>query len=80
MLGLGLDLSELKTAAASFDREVEEAMDEDEQLRTYVTKLEGRYDESAEAGEIPDPAEMVRDLEQFLRSEQRRRPGAGEGG
>ena len=79
LLDLNLDLSELRSAATNFDREVEEALDRDEQLRAYVTKLEGRYDELQEAGEIPDAAEMVRDLEQFLRSERRRRPD-GEGG
>ncbi len=75
LLGVELDLEELKTAAATFDEQVAQAVSRDDQLKTYVEKLEGQYDESTPAGEIPDPAEMVRDLEQFLRSEQRRRPG-----
>jgi proteasome assembly chaperone (PAC2) family protein len=75
LLGLTLDLEELKAAATNFDEQVTQAVAQDDQLKTYVEKLEGQYDESTPAGEIPDPADMVRDLEQFLRSEQRRRPG-----
>ena len=80
LLELPLDLSELAAAASSFDEEVEEALAKDEQLRSYVAKLEGHYDESFDADDIPNPAEVVRDLEQFLRSEQRRRPRDGDDG
>ena len=78
LLELPIDLSELSEAASTFDGEVEEALAKDDQLRSYVTKLEGRYDDAQEDPEILDPAEVVRDLEQFLRSEQRRRPGPGD--
>ena len=74
LLGLSLDLGELSTAARTFDEEVANALARDEQLSSYVKKLEDQYDESAAAGEIPDPAEVVKDLERFLRSE-RRQPG-----
>ena len=74
-LGLELDLSELKTAADTFDEEVLQAIARDDQLSAYVQKLEGQYDESTPVTEMPEPAEMVRDLEQFLRSQQRRRTG-----
>ena len=80
LLELPIDLSELSEAASTFDGEVEEALAKDDQLRSYVTKLEGRYDDALEDPEILDPAEVVRDLEQFLRSEQRRRPGPGDRG
>jgi proteasome assembly chaperone (PAC2) family protein len=75
LLGLSLDLSDLQTAANTFDEQVVNAVEKDDQLSAYVEKLEGQYDEAAPAAEIPDPAELVHDLEQFLRSEQRRRPG-----
>ncbi len=74
LLGLSLDLGELSTAARTFDEEVAEAVTRDEQLSSYVKKLEDQYDESTAAGEMPDPAEVVKDLERFLRSE-RRQPG-----
>ena len=74
-LDLPLELGELQTAAATFDEEVVKAVARDDQLSAYVLKLEGQYDESNPVAEMPDPTELVRDLEQFLRSEQRRRPG-----
>ena len=75
MLDLPLDLGELATAASTFDDEVEEAIAKDDQLQKYVRKLEDRYDESVAASEMPDPADVVQDLERFLRSEQRSNPG-----
>ena len=75
LLDLDLDLGELETAATTFDEQVVQAVARDEQLSAYVQKLEGQYDESSAAGEMPEPADMVRYLEQFLRSEQRRGPG-----
>jgi proteasome assembly chaperone (PAC2) family protein len=75
LLDLPLELGELRSAAATFDEEVEKAIAQDEQLSAYAKKLESSYDESAPPSGIPDPAELVRDLEQFLKSEQRRRPG-----
>lgn len=74
LLKLPLDLSEIKLAAATFDEEVAKAVAKDEQINSYVSKLEGQYDDAVGANEIPDPGEVVRDLEQFLRGEQRR-PG-----
>jgi len=74
LLNLPLDVSELYSAAGIFNEEVAKAVAEDEQISSYVTKLEGQYDEAVAAIEIPDPAELVRDLEQFLRGEQRRPP------
>ncbi len=76
LLDLNLDLEELRTAATTFDEEVVKAIAKDDQLAAYVRKLEGDYDESVGANEIPDPADVLRELEQFLKSEQRR----GEGG
>ena len=75
LLNLSLDLGELGSAAAAFDKQVADAIAKDEQISSYVTKLENQYDESAPVIEMPDPSEVVRDLEQFLRARQRRRPG-----
>ena len=74
LLNLPLDLAELKSAAGLFNDEVEKAVAKDEQISSYVTKLEGQYDEAVAAIEIPDPAELVRDLENFLRGTQRLPP------
>jgi hypothetical protein len=69
LLNLPVDLTELSGAADTFDREVARAVDQDDQLTEYIKKLEDRYDQSATSSEMPDPAEVVRELEQFLRSQ-----------
>ena len=75
LLDLPVNLGELRSAAEKFDGEVVQAIGKDDQLASYVKKLEDRYDESVTSSEMPDPADVVRELEQFLRSEQRRNPG-----
>ena len=75
VLKLPVNLKELSSAAENFDREVVQAIEKDEQLATYVRKLEDRYDESVADNPMPEPADVVMELEQFLRAEQRRNLG-----
>ena len=42
---------------------------EDEQLREYIKTLEQRFDGGGVETDMPDPAELVRELEHFLRAE-----------
>jgi hypothetical protein len=76
LLDLPVDLAELRSAAETFDSEVVKAVGKDDQISDYVKKLEDRYDESVAASDMPDPADVVRELEQFLKSERGR--GTGE--
>ena len=76
LLNLPIDLSELSAAADTFDVEVARAANQDDQLTEYIKKLEDRYDESVTSSEMPDPAEVIHELEQFLRSQ--RGSGTGE--
>ena len=75
LLKLPVNLRELGSAAEMFDSEVVEAIAKDEQLANYVQKLEDRYDESVADSPMPEPADAVRELEEFLRGEQRRNMG-----
>lgn len=75
ILRLPVDLKELRSAAEKFDEEVVQAIGNDEQLANYVKKLEDRFDESIADTPMPEPADIVQELEQFLRSEQRRNLG-----
>ena len=68
LLNLPLDLKELRTAADTFDREIDKAIDKDNQLKEYVQKLEMKYDESSPSLELTDPSEIVDELEQFLKA------------
>lgn len=71
MLDLSVDLAKLDNMADTFDREVEKVIAEDEQLGKYILTLEERYDASGKSDDarMPDPAELVQDLEEFLRAE-----------
>ena len=75
ILDMNVSLDELGSAADTFDREVEKAVGDDSQIRSYVHKLEQRYDEAhvVSGGEMPRPEELVQDLEEFLK----RQRGAG---
>lgn len=69
MLQLPVDLAQLTVMADAFDKEVEKVIAEDEQLGKYIATLEERYDAAIDAAEMPDPDDLVRDLELFLRAE-----------
>jgi proteasome assembly chaperone (PAC2) family protein len=69
LLRLSMDLDELRGAASKFDDEVAKAVQADDQIGSYVAKLEGQYDESVADSSILDPEDLVRDVERFLRGE-----------
>jgi hypothetical protein len=69
MLNLPVDLQRLGSMADAYDQEVDQVITDDQQLGNYIATLEERYDEGAGGGEMPDPAELVRELEHFLRAE-----------
>lgn len=81
ILGFQIPLDELRSAANTFDEEVEKAVSKDSQISAYVSKLESRYDETKELfhGEMPQTEDLVKDLEEFLKQQQRRNgePGLG---
>jgi hypothetical protein len=67
----------MKKNIAAFEREVENVVAEDEQIQTYVKRLEEHFDRAYAGqprvtGEIPTPEEVVKDLEEFLKQEQRK--------
>ena len=69
MLQLPVDLAQLTVMADAFDKEVEKVIAEDAQLGKYIATLEERYDAAIDAAEMPDPDDLVRELERFLRAE-----------
>jgi predicted ATP-grasp superfamily ATP-dependent carboligase len=75
------DLAELEEAAAEFDRQLERVVTQKPEVARYIRELE-RRDAQAESpegqthGELPSAADLMSEVEQFLR-ESRRRPGDG---
>jgi predicted ATP-grasp superfamily ATP-dependent carboligase len=70
------DLSELTNAAAEFDRQLARIVAQKPEVAKYVQELERRQGqgESADAvpaEELPSAAELIREVEQFLRQQRR---------
>jgi proteasome assembly chaperone (PAC2) family protein len=73
VLAASLELGELEEASVTYHEQVSSAVIEDSQLSSYIEKLEERYDTAELSNmEIPQPDEVVRDLEDFLKERQRR--------
>ena len=77
ILDMNVPLDELRSAADTFDREVDKAVSDDSQIGSYVDKLEQRYDEGhvLTGGDMPRPEELVQDLEEFLKQQRGSGPG-----
>ncbi len=70
------DLAELTDAAAEFDRQLARIVAQKPEVAKYVQELERRQGqgETADGGsteELPSAAELIREVEQFLRQQQR---------
>lgn len=75
LLSFNLDLSRLEQAAAFFQRQVDEAVSRDRRATGYLRELERRAELPEPSGEESEPREplpsaddIIRDLEDFLRS------------
>ncbi len=69
LLGMWLPTTDLEIAAAAYERQVTELVDEDEETSDYVTHLEERADEGGDAddGEGGAAKSLVEEVERFLR-------------
>ena len=71
------DLEELRLAGEAFRSEVTETISKDTDIVAYVERLEQRHDEAiSPSGDIPSPDDMVKELEEFLRSQRERSEGS----
>jgi proteasome assembly chaperone (PAC2) family protein len=87
---LPVDLTSLRQATVRFDQEVAKAVEGNEELLTYVRRLEHQYDEGIQPQmqaqpqqpqeELPPPDAVLRDVEEFLRRQQPGDQPGGEGG
>jgi proteasome assembly chaperone (PAC2) family protein len=79
LLGASLDLSELERAAEAYERQVSEAVAQDEETEAYVRDLEERRDALGDELDVPSGETLAAELTRFLREhEERRRQEADE--
>jgi proteasome assembly chaperone (PAC2) family protein len=77
LLGAEADLSDLVEATQQFERNLEEVVGQNPKIAEYVRKLEGRPPDEEEAAEpapatgdeLPPSADLVAEIEQFLRQQ-----------
>ncbi|MCH8062070.1 MAG: PAC2 family protein [Chloroflexi bacterium] len=70
LIDVDVDLDELRLAADAYQTEVDKIISKQPDVTSYVSRLEQRYDAAnATSDEIPSPDTMVRELEDFLRSQ-----------
>jgi len=64
LLGEPVITTDLEIASASYERQINELVDDDEETQAYVAALEQRHDEEADDEE---PGDLVEEVERFLR-------------
>lgn len=80
LVNFDIDLQELSLSGDAFDAEVTKAIAKQDDVSSYVTRLEHRYDRAHQAEEqMPSPDDMVRELEDFLKSQRRPPDVQGDG-
>jgi proteasome assembly chaperone (PAC2) family protein len=67
MLQTWIPTTDLEIAAASYERQVSELVDADEETATYVASLEERHD--VEPGVLPSADSIAEEVERFLRDQ-----------
>jgi len=71
LLSLPVDTTELEIATSSYERQVSELVEADEETAAYVADLEQRTDDNP-AAELADGSALIEEVERFLR---RQSPG-----
>jgi hypothetical protein len=78
LLGARLELDELEQASEAYERQVSEAVAQDEETEAYVRELERRRDTLGEGFDIPSGDTLADELSQFLQEHEARRREEGE--
>jgi proteasome assembly chaperone (PAC2) family protein len=75
LLGAEADLSDLDEAGRQFDQNLKEIVAQNAKIKNYIAKLEAKdtEDEPGKTGQsdLPPASELVAEIEQFLRQQQR---------
>ncbi len=73
LLGASADLSDLERAAEAYERQVSEAVAQDEETQAYVQELEDRRDALGDDLDVPSGDALAAELTRFLREHEARR-------
>ena len=73
LLATWADLSELERASDAYERQVSEAVSQDEETEAYVQELERRRDALGEELDVPSGETLAAELTRFLREHEARR-------
>jgi hypothetical protein len=68
-----IDLSDLERASEAYERQVSEAVAQDEETEAYVHELERRRDTLGEELDVPSGESLAAELTRFLREHEARR-------
>jgi proteasome assembly chaperone (PAC2) family protein len=80
LLGATFELDELEQASEAYERQVSEAVAQDEETEAYVHELERRRDALGESLDLPSGDTLAAELTQFLREHEARRREEGDDG
>lgn len=76
LIGVELELEDLRKAGDRFEQKATESIANNEEIVEYIRRLEEAFDASQTPKPLPDdvptPDEVIRDLEEFLKSERNR--------
>jgi proteasome assembly chaperone (PAC2) family protein len=67
LLEVPVDTDDIETAVAIWEKQVREAVEEDENLVAYVSRLEEASSAEPELGQIPSGDQIAREVERYLR-------------
>lgn len=73
LLGTRVDLMELEEASEAYERQVSEAVAQDEETEAYVHELERRRDALGDVLDVPSGDTLAAELTRFLREHEARR-------
>ncbi|MEX0817693.1 MAG: PAC2 family protein [Gaiellales bacterium] len=73
LLGVPIDVSELDRAAEAYERQVSEAVAQDDETESYVRELERRRDALGDELDVPSGDTLAAELTRFLREHEERR-------
>ncbi len=68
LASISIDTESLKTEAKDFLAKIRQALEKKPDVLQYITTLEQRYDEELAASQDPEPAEVIDELDAFLRN------------